>query len=211
MFPSPEIVRWSRSADLSGARRPPAACRDGPPRASRAAPGRVEPEVRSELTPFEELPGAEAADVAVGDVRAVVELEHGTRMRILGQPSPLSMTEGARHPQVHQKGTAGLERDDQILAAATDRGDSLADQLVGDDRGVERAHEARVANLDALEARPLEHRRDRPANRLDLRQLRHSSSLGSGPRRQARSPRQACADPGRRARLTRRRRAGCRR
>ena len=99
-------------------------------------------------------------------------------MRIVGQRSSPRVTQRPRHPEVNQQRATRLEPDNQILAAATDLGDALADELAGDDRRVERPHEARVANLDALEACPLEHRRDRPTDGLDLGQLRHAPSLG---------------------------------
>ena len=69
---------------------------------------------------------------------------------------------------MHQERPTRIESDNQILATAPDLGDALSDELAGDDHGVERPHQAWIANLDSLEARPLEHGRDRPAHGLDL-------------------------------------------
>ena len=74
MFPSPATVRWSRSAALIGARRPASRSREAA-RGERAAERLdAEPlvEVRVELAGLEQQPRAEAAHVAVGDVRSVV-------------------------------------------------------------------------------------------------------------------------------------------
>ena len=74
MFPSPATVRWSSSAALIGARRP---CEPLPRAGARERAAErldAEPfvEVGLELSGLEQLPRAEAAHVAVGDVRSVV-------------------------------------------------------------------------------------------------------------------------------------------
>jgi len=52
---------------------------------------------------------------------------------------------------VNQENAIRLEPNNQILAAAIDGDDSLAFQLGGYSGGVERAGEARIVDLDALE------------------------------------------------------------
>ena len=81
---------------------------------------------------------------------------------------------------MHEQSPSRFEPHNQILATAPDVHDPLADELVGDDRRVERPHQPRITNLDVLEERPFEHGRDRPANGLDLGELRHQPSLGPG-------------------------------
>ena len=74
MFPTPATVRWSRIAALIGARRPSSSSREVLGLVGRserlAADARVD--VRVDLGRLEQQPRAEAADVAVGDVRPVV-------------------------------------------------------------------------------------------------------------------------------------------
>ena len=69
---------------------------------------------------------------------------------------------------MHQQRPTRIEPDNQILATAPDLGHALTDELAGHDLRVERPHEARIANLDPLEPRPLEHGSDRPPYGLDL-------------------------------------------
>ena len=82
---------------------------------------------------------------------------------------------------MHQQRPTRIESDNQILATAPDLGHALTDELAGDDLGVERPHQPRIANLDVLESRPLEHGRDRTPHGLDLGELRHTASLGTEP------------------------------
>jgi hypothetical protein len=74
---------------------------------------------------------------------------------------------------VDEQDKAALEADDEILAATLDRRDALAFELGGNRCGLMRADEARIENLDALEAASGKHGREVRANRLDLGQLRH--------------------------------------
>jgi hypothetical protein len=69
---------------------------------------------------------------------------------------------------VDQESATGSESDNQILAAASDGLDRLADELAGHDVGIEGPDETRVADLDVLQACPLEHGRDRSTHGLDL-------------------------------------------
>ncbi len=99
------------------------------------------------------------------------------------------MPEAPGHPEVDQQDAVGLEADDQVLAAALDRGDALALELGGDLVGVVRPHEPRVADLDAVEPPPREHGLQAAANGLDLGQLGHRSRLDSAARdRLSRTP-----------------------
>src|SRR6185437_971829 len=98
-------------------------------------------------------------------------------IRVVGQRSPLAVSQAPRHPEVDQENAPGFESDNQILAATVDGTDALADQLCGDDLGRERPHQARVADGSLRDATTLEHRGDVAANRLDLGELRHPSSV----------------------------------
>ena len=99
-------------------------------------------------------------------------------MGIVHQRSPLRVPQRPRHPEVHEQSPPRIEPNNQILATAPDLADTLADELAGDEHRVERPHQAWIADLDVLEACPLEDGRDRPAHGLDLGQLRHEPSLG---------------------------------
>jgi hypothetical protein len=72
MLPTPATARWSSRAALTGAdERSLEGAHGELPLQGLATqpPGR---EVRVELSRLEQLPGAEAPDIAVGDVRSVV-------------------------------------------------------------------------------------------------------------------------------------------
>jgi hypothetical protein len=58
----------------------------------------------------------------------------------------------SRHPEVNQENATRLEPNNQILATAIDGDDSLALQLGGDSGGIERAREAGIVDLDAVQA-----------------------------------------------------------
>ena len=130
-----------------------------------------------QLAGLEQLPRAEAADVPIGDVRAIVQSENGPAMGIVGQRSRSTVPEASRHPEVDQEHPTRFEPNDQILAATLDRLDALADELGGDDLGREgrTSRGSLIVALDDLRA--LEHGRDAGADGLDLGQLGHASSL----------------------------------
>ena len=107
-------------------------------------------EVRLELGAVEHEPGPEAANVAVDDPRAVVELDHRALVA-RGLPA-----EAAGHAQVHEQPEAALEPQEQVLPAPLDRDDAVALELLGDLEQVVRPREPRVEDLDALERAPLE-------------------------------------------------------
>ena len=83
------------------------------------------------------------------------------------------LQQAARHPQVDQERAARREADDQVLAAPVDVLDALAGQLRGDGERVLGPRQPDVADLDVLERPPLERRRDRTPDGLDLGELRH--------------------------------------
>ena len=100
------------------------------------------------------------------------------------------MPQASRHPQVDEEHATRFEPDDQVLAAALDAVDALADELAGDDRRCEGAHETRIVDRCVNDPRAFEHRRDAGANGLDLGQLGHEPSLDGPPgvgRRRGRS------------------------
>ncbi len=61
----------------------------------------------------------------------------------------------------------------QVLAAPVGERDAFARELASDVLRVERPREARVVDLDVLQAPPLEDRRKTAANRLDFGELGH--------------------------------------
>jgi hypothetical protein len=69
---------------------------------------------------------------------------------------------------VNQERTTGFESNNQILAATVDCLDTLTGQLGGDPERVVRAREARVEDLDVVEAATLEHRLEPATDGLDL-------------------------------------------
>jgi hypothetical protein len=69
---------------------------------------------------------------------------------------------------VNQENATTLEPNNQILATTTKSGDPLTLELGGHSGGVDRPREARVEDLDALEAAPYEPGLQTCSNRLDL-------------------------------------------
>src|SRR6185312_4333026 len=116
---------------------------------------------------FQDEPGPESADVAVGHARTVVELEDGT---LVGDRRE---AEASRHPQVHEETEATLEADEQVLPPPLDRDDGVALELLGDLEEVVRPGEPRIEDLHADERPPFETRRELRPDGLDLRKLRH--------------------------------------
>ena len=78
-----------------------------------------------------------------------------------------------------QQRATRLEAHDQVLAAAVDGADALALELARDLFLVLGTRQARVVDRDALEAAALEHRRDPPADGLDLGQLGHRATVAA--------------------------------
>jgi hypothetical protein len=89
-------------------------------------------------------------------------------MRIVGQLSFRRVSQTSRHPEVNQQSPPSFESDNQILAAAFERRYSLAFELGGDSHWLERAHEPRVVDLDAVEPPADEMRLELASSRLDL-------------------------------------------
>ena len=190
MFPSPATVRWSSSAALTGARRPSSAARERPRAEAATQRLRAEPgvEVRVDLARLQEQPRAEPAHVAVDDPGLVVQRDHGTGVR------RLLAAEAAGHPEMHDERAAGVQAQHEILPAPLDGRDALAFELGGDDHGIERPRQPRVADLDALEgpSRRGSARGSRGRSRLRAAQARTSSTIGRGSgrlRRRARTRR----------------------
>ena len=119
------------------------------------------------LLRVEQEPRAEAADVAVGDPRAVVELEHGSLVARGLVPEP------AGHPQMDEQHLSAGEPDDQVLAPPVDRVDALAGQLRCDPGRLVGPRETRIIDPRRRDPPPLELRREPPALGLDLGKLRH--------------------------------------
>ena len=79
-----------------------------------------------------------------------------------------------------QESPTRLEPNNQILAAAIDRGDAYALQLGRDHDWVERTRQPRVGDLDTLEAAPGELRLEPATDGLDFRELGHRTSVIRG-------------------------------
>src|SRR5262249_48330279 len=73
-----------------------------------------------------------------------------------------------------------LEAEHEVLPAPFDGRDALALEAARDRRRLERHRQAGVVDPNPLDPPPLEHRRERPPNRLDLGQLRHRDTLSRG-------------------------------
>jgi hypothetical protein len=125
-------------------------------------------EVRLELAGLQQLPRAEASNVAIAEVRAVVESDNSASMRVVGELSLRSVPKTSRHPKVNQQSAPRVEPQDQILAATLERRHSFALELSGDSERLEGPHEARVVDLDAIEAPAHEVRLELLPDRLDL-------------------------------------------
>ena len=166
---------------MSGARRRASCARSQ--RAREPRPERLRAvlrrEVRLELRALEDEPRAEAADVAVDEPRAVVELEHGALVRH-GLP-----VEATGHAEMDEEAEAALEPEQQVLAATLDREDAIALELLRDLEEVVRPREPRVEDLDARERAALEPRRELRPDGLHLRELGHGSVAPSRRRRSA--------------------------
>jgi hypothetical protein len=85
--------------------------------------------------------------------------------------------EVSRHPEVDQENATRLELNNQILAAAIERGDTFSLQLGGHSGRVEGPGETFVEDLDTLKTPPDQLRLEPRADGFDLGQLRHASSL----------------------------------
>ena len=117
---------------------------------------------------LEQVPRAEAADVAVRHVRAVVQLDNSAPIRVVTELPGRPVTQAPRHSEVDQEHAAGFESDDQVLAAALERGDALALELRRDRERLEGADEPPVVDLDSLERATDDVRFERETDRLDL-------------------------------------------
>jgi hypothetical protein len=78
---------------------------------------------------------------------------------------------------VDQENATALEPHNQILAATFDRCDTLAFELGRHLGRLVRTNEARIVDGHSLEAPADERRLELPADALDLRQLRHPSTV----------------------------------
>jgi hypothetical protein len=136
------------------------------------APERLDPEslfeVGLEVFLLEQLPGAESTDIAIRDVRTVVQPDNSTSMWIVGQLSLRRVPKTPSHPEVNQQSPPRLEPDNQILAAAVERRHSLAFEFSGNGSGLERAHEPRIVDVDAVEPPADQVRLELESGRLDF-------------------------------------------
>src|SRR5437764_8045005 len=102
-------------------------------------------------------------------------------MRVLLEPVA-DVPQAPRHPEVNQENATALEPNNQILAASLDGDDALALQLGRDLERLERPHQPRVEDLDALKSPPDERGLELASDRLDLGQLGHGPSVATAKR-----------------------------
>jgi hypothetical protein len=94
-------------------------------------------------------------------------------VRIVRERSARCVENAPRHPEVNQENATSLEPNNQILAAAPDFRDALALELGRHLGGLERTHEPRIVDPDAVEAPSDEDGLEPAADGLDLGKLRH--------------------------------------
>ena len=174
MFPRPATVRWSRIAAFTGARRPASRSREvgrREPRA-RAAPGRAgRARCSSASSRLEQEPRAEAAQVAVGDPRAVVELEHRALVASRARTGSRRSSAGGRAARARSRGgRAGTCR--AARPPSTRSPASSAAIHAGSSGRVSRG----VVDPRRGDSPPLDARREPAALGLDLGELRHYGS-----------------------------------
>ena len=126
-------------------------------------------EIRLRLVRLEEQPGTEAADISIGEVRAVVQHHLGSEVRQIMELATCAVQQIPCHPEVDQENAAALEADDEILATPLERSDPFPCELGRHRVGLVRTDETRVVHGDAIEAAADERRLELPANALDLR------------------------------------------
>ena len=93
-------------------------------------------------------------------------------MRVLLEPVA-DVPQAPRHPEVNQENATAFEPDNQILAAAIERGDPLALELGGHSGGIGGPGEAWVEDPDVLETAADELGLESCPDGLDLGKLRH--------------------------------------
>src|SRR5688500_9228142 len=91
------------------------------------------------------------------------------------------MPQAPSHPEVNQETSTAFEPKNQILAAPLERRHDLAFELGRDRPGIERPGQARVVDLDAIEATAHQQGLETEPNGLDLGQLGHVSSVAVSP------------------------------
>ena len=142
-------------------------------------------------------PRPEPADVPVGDLRAVVEPEDGTPVRVVVERPGGADSQAPGHPQVDQQRPPALEADDEVLPATLDRRDALADERRRPPRRATAASGARRGSRPARAARPRGTApdgggRSRPrgarAREVSLSTSSTIEPSRAGPRRRARTP-----------------------
>ena len=136
----------------------------------RAEPAR---QVGELLAGLEQEPRPEAADVAVGELRPVVERDErrgGTDPS--ASSAPCSSDPG--HAQVDEEDASRLEAEHQVLAAPVDRGDALPVSSAATSRG-SRGSTSRVSRISTASNR-------RPVSTGSRRRRTDSTSGSSGTR-----------------------------
>jgi hypothetical protein len=123
----------------------------------------------------EQVHHAEAPRVVEGDGYAVRKCEHDMIVTIAdevtGQSPALCIAadpQRSGHPEVHQQRLAGVERNQQVLAAAIDRADPATFESRRKSRR-ERAAQILASEQHVLDPRTAHRRFEPAADRLDLR------------------------------------------
>ena len=130
---------------------------------------RTEPyrEMLFELLGLEQQPRPEAAQVAVGDPRPVVELENGSLVRRVLVPK------AAGHPQVDEQHRAALETNQHVLSAPVDGRNAFPLEPGRDPLRILWPRQPLVRDPRRRDPASGNARREPPALGLDLRKLRH--------------------------------------
>jgi hypothetical protein len=89
-------------------------------------------------------------------------------MRVVTKLAPRRVPQTPSHSEVNQESSPRLEPNDQILATALEHRHPFALELGSDGGRLERPHESRISDLDAVEAPPDEMRLELETDRLDL-------------------------------------------
>jgi hypothetical protein len=90
-------------------------------------------------------------------------------MRIGRGRARANVTKASRHPEVNQEHPTRLESNNQILAASSNIGHTLARELCRNRTRIDRTRQPRVRDLDPLEAAASQGRCETRPHGLDFR------------------------------------------
>ena len=178
MFPTPASVRRSRIAALIGAFRVASLS----PELLRGEAGlqrfRADTciQIRLELSGLEQKPGAEPPDIAVGDVRSVVQSDNRTTMRVEGKRSPRLTGSPWRNDPVIRRRTSRARPDSNRTIRYLPRRSTAVTRSPSSSRATRSGSSGRVSRASEISTRS----RDRPSRTGTSRRLTLSTSGSSG-------------------------------